>query len=99
MIGNALKIIRVFNDQTQKELADKLGISHSYLSQIESGKRNPTLETIRSYSEHFGIPVSSLMFFSEQISDDAGTDNAKRLAFGRKILGTLERLHRVAAQP
>jgi len=29
------------------ELAKRIGISGSYLSQIENGKRNPTIETLK----------------------------------------------------
>ncbi len=97
MIGEAFKIIRVFNNMTQQELATKLGISDSYLSQIESGKRTPTLDTIRSFSDYFKIPVSSLMFFSEQLTPSEDQDDRQaRLTFGRKILGMLARIDRLS---
>jgi transcriptional regulator with XRE-family HTH domain len=97
MIGEAFKIVRVFNNMTQQELATKLGISHSYLSQIESGKRTPTLGTVRLFSTFFGIPVSNIMFFAEQLSEGEGeTDKEARMAFGRKILGALSKIDRMS---
>lgn len=97
MIGDAIKIIRVFNNMTQQELAAQLSISDSYLSQIESGKRTPTLDTIKAVSENFRIPVSSLMFFSEQLSaSENGNDRVARLAFGRRILSMLTKIDRMA---
>lgn len=95
MIGEAIKIIRVFNGLTQQDLAGTLGISDSYLSQIESGKRQPTLETISAISSEFRIPVSSLMFFSEQLgSDQSPTDRERRLAFGKRLIEFLSKVER-----
>jgi transcriptional regulator with XRE-family HTH domain len=97
MIGEAFKIVRVFNNMTQQELAKELGISHSYLSQIESNKRTPTLETIKGFSSFFKIPVSSVMFFAEQLDGGEGeTDKQARLAFGQKILAMLSKIDRMA---
>lgn len=95
MIGETFKIVRVFNKMTQQELAAELGLSHSYLSQIESNKRTPTLGTVAAFAAYFGIPVSSLMFFSEQLkpSESIGDKDA-RLAFGRKFIGFLSRVER-----
>lgn len=96
MIGEAIKIIRVFNGMNQQGLASALEISDSYLSQIESGKRTPTLETIKAVSRQFGIPVSSLLFFSEQLDTDKDADGEKsRLAFGRRLLNALGRVEQV----
>lgn len=95
MIGETFKIVRVFNNMTQQELAAELGLSHSYLSQIESNKRTPTLDTIAAFAAHFGIPVSALMFFSEQLKPrETGGDKEARLAFGRKFIGFLSRVER-----
>lgn len=97
MIGEAIKIIRVFNGMNQQVLAKALGISDSYLSQIESGKRTPTLDTIKSVSREFGVPVSSLLFFSEQLeSNEVAGESQSRLAFGRRLLNALTRIEQAA---
>lgn len=82
---------------TQQELAKSISISDSYLSQIESGKRTPTLDTIRNISSEFGIPISSIMFFSEQLgAHEGGVDRASRMAFGKRLLAMLSRIERTA---
>ncbi len=96
MIGDAFKIVRVFNNMTQQELAKEIGISHSYLSQIEAGKRTPTIDTIRDFSRFFKVPVSSLMFFSEQLGGEGDDDKEARLAFGQKILAMLSKIDRMS---
>jgi len=71
MNGQALKLIRQFHSIKQGELATNLGISNSYLSEIESGKKEVTMELLDKYSKYFGIPMSSLMLFSENIDNNS----------------------------
>jgi len=46
MIGDVLRILRVFRDLTLVELADALGVHASFLSEVETGARQPSLELI-----------------------------------------------------
>lgn len=69
MQHEALRLVRVFHDMNQSALADKLKISKSYISEIESGKKQVTLELLQKYADAFGMPLSSLLFFSEQVGD------------------------------
>lgn len=72
----------------QKELAEKLGISKSHLSEIESGKKAPTLALLDRYADVFGIPVSSILFFSENLDSDVKTEKA-RVFVSSKILALM----------
>lgn len=85
MIGEALKIIRRFHDVKQWELAEAIGISRSYLSEIESGTKDPTLDIVKKYSDYFSIPMSSIIFFAESIDDGSPRSDARKLV-SRKIL-------------
>ncbi len=97
MLGEAFKIIRIFNDLTQDELARTLGISAGYLSLIEADKRTPTMDIISRFAEHFKIPVSSLMLFSEQLGPrETAADKGARMAFGRKLITMLSTIDRMA---
>lgn len=81
--------MRVFHDLSQKDLAEKLQISKSYLSEIESGKKQPTLSLLEEYSKVFDIPVSSILFFSENIGEK--TSHKKlRNAISSKVIKILE---------
>lgn len=71
MLNEALRLIRVFHDLNQREAAEKLEISNSYLSEIESGKKIPNTELIERYARVFDLPVSSIWFFYEHL--EAGT--------------------------
>lgn len=69
MIGEALRSIRVIYDYKAKDLAKELEISASYLSEIETGKKTPSLELLEKYSKLLGVRMSTLMFFSEEINE------------------------------
>ena len=43
MVGEALRLLRIFNGYKSTELAEKLGISQSYVSEIENNKKQPTM--------------------------------------------------------
>jgi transcriptional regulator with XRE-family HTH domain len=62
MIGEALRLIRVFHDMKQKQVAEQVGLSTSYVSDIEHGVRSPTVQTIERYARLFDMPVSSILF-------------------------------------
>ena len=89
MLNEALRLIRVFHDFKQKELADRLGISNSYLSEIESGNKTPTLELIEKYSDIFSMPSSSILFFSENLNNGEKTNKA-RTHISKKVLKILD---------
>lgn len=91
-LAEALRLIRVFHDLKQFELSDRLGISQPYLSEIESGRKEPSLGIIEKYSEEFRIPVSSILFFSEKLeSPDENTNQSEeaRERISGKILSFL----------
>jgi transcriptional regulator with XRE-family HTH domain len=97
MLGEAIRIARVFQGISQQELAKAMGISNGFLSQIESGVREPSQETLRSAAVALRVPASSLVFFSEQMQPPEGeTDAEARLRFGRRLLEALSNIERSA---
>ena len=46
---------------TQRDLASRLGISYSYMSQIECGARKPSWTVIEKMCKFFDLPVEDLM--------------------------------------
>jgi len=85
MQDEALRLVRVFHDMNQTKLADRLGISRSYLSEIESGKKSPTLELLQKYAETFNMPLSSLLFFAENISTATCSDSVRAAIAGKAL--------------
>lgn len=85
MLNEALRLIRVYHDMRQSEAAEKLGISNSYLSEIEKGKKKPSLEIVEKYSAVFKIPMSSILFFSESLDGPPSLKSTKRLIASKII--------------
>jgi transcriptional regulator with XRE-family HTH domain len=89
MLGAALKELRVFHRLTQQDVADTLGISKSYLSEIENNHKSPNLDLLERYSMLYEIPASSLLLFSENLSEKKKSD-AFRMKCVDKIIKVLE---------
>ncbi|MCK5784003.1 MAG: helix-turn-helix transcriptional regulator [Desulfobacterales bacterium] len=56
--------IRAWREHKQikmNKLAKKVGISSAYLSQIENGKRNPTIDTLKAIATGLDIEVEMLI--------------------------------------
>jgi transcriptional regulator with XRE-family HTH domain len=91
MLPEALRLLRVLHDLKSAELADKLGISPSYLSEIESGKKEPTLAFIRKFADVFKTTPGSLLFFSEELDEERkGIDPKTRIR--KKAIQFLQRI-------
>lgn len=85
MQHEALRLVRVFHDMNQSALAERLGISKSYLSELESGKKSPTLELLQKYAETFNMPLSSLLFFAENVDNPSRSDKVRTAIAGKAI--------------
>ena len=55
-----VKAWREHRGLTQQELADRAGISKPYLSQIETGKRQGTVETLSALARALDVPLDAL---------------------------------------
>lgn len=69
MIGDVLKRTRNIYGYKAGEMSLLLGISPSYLSEIENNKKQPSLELLEKYANIYGIRLSSLILLSENIEE------------------------------
>lgn len=83
MLGNTLKRLRGIYGYSAKEMSELLGISSSYLSEIENGKKKVSMDLLECYSELLGLRASTLVRFSEEY-EDAELNNA-----GQKFITSL----------
>lgn len=73
-IGEKVKKLRKEQHLTQKELADLCNVSFSFISDIETGRRNASIETLTSISKALNVPLSSLL------QDDVDMENLPQLS-------------------
>jgi transcriptional regulator with XRE-family HTH domain len=66
LIGLRIKSLRRSEGLSQEELAERMGISSKYLSSIERGKENPTLDTLIRLANALKIEPSEIFNFSHE---------------------------------
>ena len=69
LVNESLRLIRLYWGKTQAELASELGVSQSYISEIEKAKREVTLDLLGRYSRALNVPMSSLLLFAENVKN------------------------------
>lgn len=60
-LGENIRRIRLAKDMTQGDLCRKLEIDRAYMSNVESGKKNPTLSTIERIAKALGVSIEKLI--------------------------------------
>lgn len=60
--GIALRTARIKQDLTQRELADKLGMSVRTIIQAEQGHSNPKFETVVLLAKELNISLDAIVF-------------------------------------
>lgn len=59
--GANLRRIRLKRGFTQEELAHRVGMDVSYLSELENGRKEPCLRKMKEVSQALGIPLAELL--------------------------------------
>ena len=60
-LGNRVRALRQERHMTQVDLAVTLGIDRSYLSEIETGKKDPSLTILKTIADGFELSLSQLL--------------------------------------
>ena len=67
--SRALKLLRIYHGLTQHDMASRIGLKPTMVSELESGKKNATLETLEMYGKEFDMDVSAIIFFAEALEN------------------------------
>jgi transcriptional regulator with XRE-family HTH domain len=59
-LGSRLRQARLDSDMTLRELARQLGVSPSFVSQLENGKSQPSVATLYSLAQLLGLSIDRL---------------------------------------
>jgi transcriptional regulator with XRE-family HTH domain len=76
-VGENIRAIREKHGLGQSELAEKANLSAGFLSEIETGKKKPSLDKLEEIASVLGCPPSSLLENADTLIDDP--DPAVRL--------------------
>ncbi len=70
-IGKRIKELRIItNEYSQVQLANKIGCDRAYISRVESGKQNITIENLNQICKALGVSLKQFFStFDENIFD------------------------------
>jgi len=60
-LGENMKKIRLTKQMSPCVICRKLGLDRAYVSNVENGKKNPTLLTITKLAKALGVSVDELL--------------------------------------
>ncbi|WP_059050397.1 helix-turn-helix domain-containing protein [Paenibacillus senegalimassiliensis] len=86
LVGEQLRLIRKARGLTQEQLAEKCGLSFSYISDIERGSRNLTLESLDKLITALNVLPSEMFNFKDVESIHAADDKNMMIEILRSLL-------------
>ena len=95
-IGGDIRVLRRSRNWTLNDLAEKLGRSVGWLSQVERDVTEPALEDIRNVAALFNLPVG---FFFTAPADEDEQDYIVRAGSGRVMNDTSKGLREILLSP
>jgi transcriptional regulator with XRE-family HTH domain len=79
-LGRAVKARREELGRTQETLANDADLHQRWVSNIENGKRNPSLASLRRLAAGLDLTASQLIAAAEQIEQEATSTNTSAAA-------------------
>lgn len=96
VIGARIQKIRKMKGLTQDKLAENVNISPKYLSSVERGKENPTLNTLISLSESLKVNLDDF-FDSIQLENPETSRKMIISLLDKADSGQLKTIYRILA--
>lgn len=80
-LGLAVKTLRKNKGLTQGNFCKMVGITQSYLSQVENGNKEPSMDVVKKIADALGTPMPVLFWFTltEEDVDDSKVEVFKLL--------------------
>ncbi|HZF82823.1 MAG TPA: helix-turn-helix transcriptional regulator [Burkholderiaceae bacterium] len=58
--GSRIRELRMASGMTQEEFAEKCGFARTYMSRVETGGANPSLDAIHTLATALKLPLSAV---------------------------------------
>lgn len=82
--NNVYRLLRIARDMRVKDVAEAVGVTRAYISAIEAGEREPSLDKVLAYAK--SLRVDENTFFSlRELCKGPGE-------YGPRLLAVLERI-------
>ena len=84
-LGNAIRVLRTQKRLSQKELADRAGITPSFLSLVESDRRSPSLKVIDRIAAAMDVPSEVLIWESVELPENLSEKDRRMFEMAKII--------------
>lgn len=85
-IGRILRLLRIANDLSARELAAKAELSQGFISEVEAGKKKPSLDALDKYSKALGVSKATIMYFEESEQNERSENQELLYKILQKLL-------------
>lgn len=94
LVGDDIRALRKLRNLTLANLADALGRSIGWLSQVERGRNDPSVQDLRKIAQYFEIPISFFFRNNDAPQSERGiiVRAEHRTALGSRESGLVEEL-------
>lgn len=96
---NRIKELRIQNDWTQENLADRLHTKYQTVGHYETGRRGLDVDTINKLCDIFGVTADYLLGRSDQPTPEISDEEAALVAAFRQADEDHRELVRLALKP
>jgi transcriptional regulator with XRE-family HTH domain len=79
VVGYNIKRLRLKKGVSLREFAQAVGVSPSFLSQVENGKTTPSLDTLKAIADTLETTIANLMGETPRTTQDVVTRAGKRI--------------------
>lgn len=71
LVGNHIRKLRFnYNEMTQQQLADKVGVTRQTIVALEKGNYSPSLELAFRIAHVFELPLEEVFFYGDSPKED-----------------------------
>lgn len=88
-IGEVIVNLRKDSRLKQKELATAIGISATYLSQIEHNLEKPSIIVLSKIADYFNLPLSAIIFKTISSNEIDNMDQKRRIKAAEPVINAL----------
>lgn len=81
-IGEKIRCLRKEKGLTQRQLAEDINFSHSYIGDLESNRTNPSIKTLEILADYFNVEMTS--FFDRKCCYEKLLNGIKDFCYSNK---------------
>lgn len=84
-IGEKVKTIREKKKLSLRQLATIANINHAYLSRVENGKVNPSIETLSKIAKALNCDVADFFEKKIEVDEELKKEGVQWVIFGKEL--------------